>query len=209
MFGIDASSITSDEQYKLMVGSITPRPIALVATTGSHGHNAAPFSFFNALGAPPPMLMFSAGDGDKGAKHTIANIMETGDFVVHIVSHDIRNQMNVCAVSYPLGVSEIEKAGLTAVSSVKVKSPRILEAPIAMECKLIQRVLLGPRPYHLMIGEVVYFHFKDGAVNERLHVDVGLVDPIGRLAGKGGYTRITDRFEMDRLPGGEGRQGKG
>ena len=212
MHGIDASAITADEQYKLMVGSITPRPIALVATTGKHGHNAAPFSFFNALGAPPPMLMFSAGDGagggTSGAKHTIENIMETGDFVVHIVSHEICNSMNVCAVSYPRGVSEIEKAGLTPVKAVKVQAPRIAEAPIAMECKLIQRVLLGPRPYHLIIGEVVYFHFKDGAINERMHVDVGMIDPIGRLAGKGGYTRITDRFEMDRLPGGEGRQGK-
>ena len=119
MRGIDASAISSDEQYKLMVGSVTPRPIALVATTGKHGHNAAPFSFFNALGAPPPMLMFSAGDGDKGAKHTIENIMETGDFVVHIVSHEICNPMNVCAVSYPRGVSEIEKAGLTPVKAVK------------------------------------------------------------------------------------------
>ena len=209
MHGIDASAISADEQYKLMVGSITPRPIALVATTGKHGHNAAPFSFFNALGAPPPMLMFSAGDAEEGAKHTVENILETGDFVVHIVSHEIRNQMNVCAVSYPQGVSEIEKAGLTPIKAIKVQAPRIQEAPIAMECRLMQHLKIGPRPYHVVIGEVVYFHFKDGAINERMHVDVGMIDPIGRLAGKGGYTRITDRFEMDRLPGGEGRQGKG
>ena len=202
----DAAKLSSNAQYKLMVGSITPRPIALVATTGSNGHNAAPFSFFNALGAPPPMLMFSAGDGEAGAKDTVANILETGDFVVHIVSHDIRDRMNVCAVGYPRGVSEIEKAGFTAVSSTKVRSPRILEAPIAMECRLMQRVLVGPRPYHVVIGEVVYFHFREGTVNDQFHVDVGAVDPIGRLAGKGGYTRVTDRFEMPRLPGGEGRQ---
>jgi flavin reductase (DIM6/NTAB) family NADH-FMN oxidoreductase RutF len=204
----DASAISSIDQYKLMVGSVTPRPIALVSTTGKNGHNAAPFSFFNALGAPPPMLMFSAGDGEAGAKDTVANILETGDFVVHIVSHDIRDKMNVCAVSYARGVNEMEKAGFTTAPSRKVRAPRILEAPIAMECRLMQRVEVGPRPYHVVIGEVVYFHFRDGTVNDRFHVDVGAVDPIGRLAGKGGYTRVTDRFEMPRLPGGEGRQDK-
>lgn len=203
----DAASLSPNDQYKLMVGAITPRPIALVSTTGKNGHNAAPFSFFNALGAPPPMLMFSAGHGEAGAKDTVENILDTGDFVVHIVSHDIRDKMNVCAVAYARGVSEIEKAGFTAVPSRKVKAPRILEAPIAMECRLMQRVEVGPRPYHVVIGEVVYFHFRDGTVNDRFHVDVGAVDPIGRLAGKAGYARVTDSFEMPRLPGGEGRQG--
>jgi len=202
----DASAIRSIDQYKLMVGSVTPRPIALVSTTGRHGDNAAPFSFFNAIGAPPPMLMFSAGDGDAGAKDTVENILETGEFVVHIVSYDMRDRMNVCAVGYPRGVSEIEKAGFTVAPSRKVRVPRIAEAPIAMECRLLQRVTVGPRPYHVIIGEVVYFHFRDGTVNDQFHVDIGAVDPIGRLAGKGGYTRVTDRFEMPRLPGGEGRQ---
>ena len=154
------------------------------------------------------MLMFSAGDGEAGAKDTVENILETQEFVVHIVSHEIRDKMNVCAVAYPRGVSEIEQAGFTTAPSRKVKVPRILEAPIAMECRLMQRVLVGPRPYHVVIGEVVYFHFRDGTVNDKFHVDVGAVDPIGRLAGKAGYTRVTDRFEMARLPGGEGRQGK-
>lgn len=162
------------------------------------------------VGAQPPMLMFSAGDGEAGAKDTVANILETGDFVVHIVSHDIREQMNVCAVGYPRGVNEMEQAGFTTALSRKVKSLRILQAPIAMECRLMQRVEVGPRPYHVVIGEVVYFHFRDGTVNDKFHVDVDVdaVDPIGRLASKAGYTRVTDRFEMPRLPGGEGRQEK-
>jgi len=85
------------------------------------------------------------------------------------------------------------------VPSMRVRPPRIKEAPVAMECKLIQIVELGRRPNHLVIGEVLYFHYHDGIVNERFHVDVGRVNPIGRLAGRGGYTRITDRFEMPRL----------
>lgn len=195
----DAATLAWQNQYKLMIGTVTPRPIALVTTLGRDGPNAAPFSFFNCVGTPPPMVMFSVGDRESGIKDTVQNIREIPEFVVHIVSDAIRDRMNVCAVDYPRGVNEIDKAGFTTAPSRKVRPPRIVEAPVALECKLMQIVELGPKPYHLVIGEVVYFHYHDGIVNERFHVDVGRVNPIGRLAGKGGYTRITDRFEMPRL----------
>jgi flavin reductase (DIM6/NTAB) family NADH-FMN oxidoreductase RutF len=166
---------------------------------GPQGPNAAPFSFFNAVGSDPAMLCLSVGNKDEGAKDTVANIRECPEFVVHIVSDAIKDKMNVCAVDYPRGTNELEKAGFTTVPSMRVRPPRIKEAPVAMECKLIQIVELGRRPNHLVIGEVLYFHYHDGIVNERFHVDVGRVNPIGRLAGRGGYTRITDRFEMPRL----------
>lgn len=203
---IDAAALSPQDQYKLMIGSVTPRPIALVTTMGRHGPNAAPFSFFNALGAPPPMVMFSVGSKPDSSKDTVRNIRELPEFVVHIVSDAIREQMNICSIDFPIDVNEIEKAGFTAVPSRKVRPPRIAEAPVAMECRLMQIVDLGPRPYSMVIGEVVYFHYHDGIVNDRYHVDVGRVNPIGRLAGKGGYTRVTDRFEMPRPAGGEGRQ---
>jgi flavin reductase (DIM6/NTAB) family NADH-FMN oxidoreductase RutF len=197
---IDASKISWQDQYKLMVGSVTPRPIALVTTLGRHGPNAAPFSFFNAVGSDPAMLMFSVGDRSGADKDTARNIRETPEFVVHIVSDEIKDRMNICAVDYPPEVNEIEKAGFTMVPSRKVRPPRIAEAPVAMECRLLQIVDLGRKPYHVVFGEVVYFHYHEGIVNERFHVDVGRINPIGRLAGKGGYTRITDRFEMPRIP---------
>ena len=181
MAEFDASKLTQLEQYKLLVGTVTPRPIALVTTLGPTGPNAAPFSFFNAVGSDPPMLCFSAGNIPRDA---------------------IKDKMNVCAVDYAREINELEKAGFTAVPSRIVRPPRIKEAPVAMECKLVQIIELGRRPNHLVIGEVVWFHYDDGLVNDRYHVDVGRVNPIGRLAGKGGYTRITDRFEMPRLPGG-------
>ena len=199
MIDIDASKLTQQEQYKLLVGTVTPRPIALVTTLGRTGPNAAPFSFFNAVGSDPAMLCFSVGNKEGGAKDTVANIRDCPEFVVHIVSDAIKDKMNVCAVDYPRGVNELEKAGFTAVPSKMVRPPRIKEAPVAMECKLVQIIELGRRPNHLVIGEVVWFHYDDGLVNDRYHVDVGRVNPIGRLAGKGGYTRITDRFEMPRL----------
>lgn len=195
----DAAKLAWQDQYKLMIGTVTPRPIALVTTLGPDGPNAAPFSFFNCIGAPPPMVMFSVGDTESGAKDTVRNIRDIPEFVVHIVSDAIKEGMNVCAVDFPRGVNEIAKAGFTAVPSRKVRPPRIAEAPIAMECRLMQIMEVGDKPYHLVIGEVVYFHYHEGIVNERFHVDIGQVNPIGRLAGKGGYTRVTDRFEMPRL----------
>ena len=204
MSEFDAAALDPQNQYKLMVGTVTPRPIALVTTLGRSGPNAAPFSFFNCVGTPPPMIMFSAGDKESGAKDTVRNIQELPEFVVHIVSDDIKDKMNVCAVDYPPGVNELAEAGFTAVPSRKVRPPRIAEAPIAMECRLIRMIELGSKPYHIVFGEVVYFHYRDDIVNERFHVDVGRVNPIGRLAGKGGYTRVTDRFEMPRLKLGGG-----
>jgi flavin reductase (DIM6/NTAB) family NADH-FMN oxidoreductase RutF len=198
MSEIDASKLTQLEQYKLMVGTVTPRPIALVTTLGPNGPNAAPFSFFNAVGSDPPMLCFSVGNKETGAKDTVANIRDCPEFVVHIVSDAIKEKMNICAIDYPRGVNEIEKAGFTAVPSRKVRPPRIVEAPVAMECRLMELLTLGRRPYHLVIGEVVYFHFQDGLVDDRMQVDFGKVDPIARLGGRSSYTRITDRFNMPR-----------
>ncbi len=199
MTEFDAAKLDRTNQYKLLIGSVTPRPIALVTTLGSKGPNAAPFSFFNAIGSNPAMLMFSASDKEGGAKDTIANIREIPEFVVHIVSDAIKEKMNVCATDYPRGVNEISEAGFTAVPSKKVRPPRIAEAPVAFECRLLQMLDLGRGPQHVVIGEVLYYHYHDGIVDEQFHVDVGRIDPIGRLAGSGGYTRITDRFEMERI----------
>ncbi len=204
-----ADQLDWQTQYKLLCGSVTPRPIALVTTLGPKGPNAAPFSFFNAVGSGPAMLAFSVGARPDGPKDTIANIRAIPEFVVHIVSDAIKDGMNVCGTDYAYGVNELAEAGFTAVPSVKVRPPRIAEAPVAMECKLVQIVELGQRPNYLVIGEVVHFHYHDGIVNDRFHVDVGRINPIGRLAGKGGYTRVTDRFEMPRLspPNGGASEG--
>ena len=205
MTEIDASTIDAIAQYKLLIGTVTPRPIALVTTLGEKGPNAAPFSFFQAIGADPPMLSFAVGNTEAGAKDTLANIHECPEFVVHIVSDAIKEKMNICAIEYPRGINEISKAGFTALPSRKVKPPRIAEAPVAMECRLVQIVELGRKPNHLVIGEVVFFHYHDGIVNDKFHIDVAKINPIGRLAGRGGYTRITDSFEMARIKyGGKG-----
>jgi len=200
MTEIDAAALDAQTNYKLLTGSVTPRPIALVTTLGSHGANAAPFSFFNAVGSNPPMLMFSVGAREGATKDTVANILEIPEFVVHIVSDAIKEKMNVCAIDFRRGVNEIAEAGFTAVASTKVRPPRLAEAPVAFECRLLQHLELGRAHQHVIIGEVLYYHFHEGIVDAKFYVDVGRINPIGRMAGAGGYTRTTERFEMARLP---------
>lgn len=194
---IDPTLLEERDQYKLMTGSIIPRPIALVSSLGPKGPNAAPFSLFNMVGSDPCMLMFSVGNqSDGSAKGTLQNIRHLPEFVVHICDVAIAERMNVCSTDFEHGINEIERAGLTAVPSVKVKPPRIAEAPVHMECKLIRVVEFGTR-HNVVFGEVLMFHFRDGIVNERYHVDPAKLNPIGRLSGSM-YTRVSEPFRMDR-----------
>ena len=199
---IDPRNLEEKDQYKLMTGSIVPRPIALVTTLGPQGINAAPFSLFNMVGTEPPMLMFSVGNQGNGSeKDTVRNIRFLPEFVVHICNESIAERMNICATDFPAGVSELGKAGFTSMPSVKVKPPRIKEAPVQMECRLLKIVDFGTR-HHVIFGEVVLFHFHAGIVNERYHVDPARLNPIGRLSGSS-YTRVSDQFRMERRYLGE------
>jgi len=199
----DPSKLEMQDQYKLMSGAVIPRPIGLITTIGPDGPNAAPFSFFNCIGVEPPMLIFSVSPREGAIKDTIENLRETPEFVAHIVGSSQRDPMNVCAVDFPRGVSEIEQAGWTTIPSVKVKPPRIAECKVQFEGKVMEIKPMGRVPYYLVIGEVVMIHMDESIVNDRLHVDPGELDALGRLAGNGGYCRITDRFVMPFL-GAEG-----
>ncbi|RFB92692.1 flavin reductase [Rhizobium leguminosarum bv. trifolii] len=193
----DFTELTERERYKLMIGTIIPRPIALVTTVDEHGRiNAAPFSFFNCLSADPPILAIGVeNNADMSFKDTGHNIRMTEVFTVNIVSFAIAEAMHVCGAKYPRGVDELKKAGLTAMPGKKVASPWIAEAPAAFECRRHVTLELG-RSRQIVMGEIVYAHYRDGVVDpERLHVDPAAVDAIARL---GGDTCATtrDRFEM-------------
>jgi flavin reductase (DIM6/NTAB) family NADH-FMN oxidoreductase RutF len=184
--------------YKLLIGSVAPRPIAFVSTISREGvTNLAPFSFFNAICAEPPSICFSVSNRIP-LKDTIVNIRATGEFVVNIVSEAIAEQMNLCSGDYPAGVSEFSVSGLTPEASEIVKPPCVRESPMNMECKLIQIVDVGTRPggASLIIGEVVRFHF-DPAIADNFRIDPGKLRAIGRMGGNE-YTRTRDRFEMIR-----------
>ncbi|NEJ72385.1 flavin reductase family protein [Rhizobium phaseoli] len=193
----DFQQLSERERYNLMIGTIIPRPIALVTTVDEHGRiNAAPFSFFNCLSADPPILAIGVeNNADMSFKDTGHNIRMTEVFTVNIVSFAIAQAMHVCGAKYPRGVDELKEAGLTAVSGEKVASPFIAEAPAAFECRRHVTLELG-RSRQIVMGEIVYAHYRDGVVDpERLHVDPAALDAIARLGGDTCAT-IRDRFEM-------------
>lgn len=193
----DPALLDEAQRYKLMTGSVVPRPIALVTTVSAHGVNAAPFSLFNLIATDPPMIAFSAGQqADGREKHTLANIRSMSEFVVHICSDTIVEQMNQCATDFPANVSEIDQAGFATIASTRIRTPRIVEAPVHMECKLAHMLPLGRR-HHLVIGEVVMLHFHAGLVDERFNVDVRALRPIARLSGPQ-YARMGDIFQLER-----------
>jgi flavin reductase (DIM6/NTAB) family NADH-FMN oxidoreductase RutF len=194
----DPASHAAIDSYKLLVGSIVPRPIAFVSTISPEGvTNLAPFSFFNAICADPPTVCFSVANRTP-SKDTVANIRATGEFVVNIVSEAIAEQMNRCAGDYPAGVSEFDMSRLTPDASGLVKPPCVRESPMNMECKLIQIVDCGTRAggASLVIGEVVRFHFARGLV-DNFRVDPAKLSAVGRMGGNQ-YIHTTDRFEMIR-----------
>ncbi|MGO6814087.1 flavin reductase family protein [Rhizobium brockwellii] len=193
----DFQQLTERQRYKLMIGTIIPRPIALVTTVDENGRiNAAPFSFFNCLSADPPILAIGVeNNADMSFKDTGHNIRMTEVFTVNIVSFEIAEAMHVCGAKYPRGVDELKEAGLTAMPGEKVASPFIAEAPAAFECRRHVTLELG-RSRQIVMGEIVYAHYRDGVVDpERLHVDPAAVDAIARLGGDTCAT-IRDRFEM-------------
>ena len=204
MSHFDPDLITPQQQYKLMSGTIVPRPIALVTTLGPQGANAAPFSLFNMVGVDPPMLMFSLSPREGALKDTVRNIQALPEFVVHIVDESVKEKMNICSADFPHGTSEIDFAGFRTEPSVKVRPPRLVECPAQFECRLMQIIPLGRRPNLMVIGEVVMMHYRDGIVDpDKLHVDAGRLGALGRMEGAGMYTRTTDRFMMARpdIPG--------
>lgn len=199
----DFAEISTRDRYKLLVSTITPRPIAWVVSQDSAGHlNAAPFSFFNAFAGNPPVVGIGMGSHEPGRpKDSRANIRETRQFVVNLVSEEVAEAMNITAIEFPPGVDELKEAGLTTLPSVHVKPPRIAESPVAMECELIQIVDLGTES-GLVLGRILAMHIRDESVLDagKHHIDTPSLKLIGRMHGTGWYARTSDLFEMPRIP---------
>ncbi|MGI6855892.1 flavin reductase family protein [Mesorhizobium sp. 1B3] len=193
----DPANLSTREQYKLLTGSIVPRPIALVTTLGSAGVNAAPFSFFNVVGVAPPTIMLSIGmRGEELEKDTLRNLRAVPEFVVHIVHEDEREAMQLCAGYYPPEVNETELAGFEVLPSRKVRPPRIARCPAQFECVVKNIIPVGAVPYHMVLGEIVAMHFGEDIVSQNLHVDLDRLSPLGRLAGPASYVRLSDRLSL-------------
>jgi flavin reductase (DIM6/NTAB) family NADH-FMN oxidoreductase RutF len=189
----------ADRAYTILASLVTPRPIALVTTVSADGKvNAAPFSFFNLLGANPPICAFAPGDRDNGTpKDTALNVRVMHEFVVNLVDEKIAGAMNQCAASLPFGESELARAGLTAAPSSIVKPPRIAESPASLECVEWGTLQIGKN--RVVIGLIKRLHLRDELFDvETKRVRTEKLLTIGRMASPHWYCKTSDRFEMKR-----------
>ena len=199
---IDPKAQPFQDNHKLMIGSIVPRPIAFVSTKSTNGIlNLAPFSYFNGVCSKPPTIMFApARRGYDGlTKDTLNNIRDTKEFVVNLVSEEIVEPMVACATDYDKEIDEFKISKLTPVDSHKISSPRVKESKVSYECELHTIVEIGkaePGAGFVVIGTIVMFHIEDDVYKDG-RIDLKALNPIGRLAGNS-YTRVFDNFKVIR-----------
>jgi len=200
MLSIDPTSISERDNYKFLIGSIVPRPIAFVTTRSEKGIlNGAPFSYFNIISSNPPMVSLSIQRSKGKQKDTARNILNNSECVVHIVSEQYVEKINKTAASLPPDESELELAGLTPTESVKISVPGVKEAKIRMECVIEQSLELGDvnsPGCDFFVGKIVQYHI------DKIIYDQGNINPrelaaVSRLAGAD-YATIGDIFEIER-----------
>ncbi|GBG11636.1 hypothetical protein PAT3040_06467 [Paenibacillus agaridevorans] len=205
MISIDPEGQSTQDNYKLLIGGIIPRPIALVTTLSEEGVlNAAPFSFFNIVAADPPMIAVSVQRKSGIQKDTARNAIAKRQFVTHIADERYVEALNVTAAPAPPDVSEVELAGLTPVASEIITVPGVAEAAIRLECVLEQAIPLGGTligdagvpSTDLLIGRVVRFHIDEKLYNNG-RIDPEALKPVSRLAGND-YAKLGERFTLVR-----------
>jgi flavin reductase (DIM6/NTAB) family NADH-FMN oxidoreductase RutF len=209
------SEIAHREIYNILISAVAPRPIAWVASLSASGQpNLAPFSFFNAVCAKPPLLAFAPGmrpprkseaaadeaEGHPGThiKDTLRNIRETKEYVINVVTYELADAMNLTSGEYDSGVNEFELAKIASAASKIVRPRRVAESPVSFECRLRQilEFNVDAEGGSLVIGEIVSVHIDEKHLKEG-RIDRNSLDLIGRMGGMQ-YTRTTQRFEIVR-----------
>jgi flavin reductase (DIM6/NTAB) family NADH-FMN oxidoreductase RutF len=198
---IDVSAANVVDVYQMLVGVVTPRPIAWVTTVDLEGRvNLAPFSFFNAFGANPPVVVFSPSlRRDSTKKDTLLNVEAVGEFVVNAAVAPLEEKVNQSSKELPRGESEVSFAGLHTKPSVKVKPPRVAESPVNLECRVMQIIPVGNGPIsgNLVLGEVVMIHVDDAILDDKGRVDPRKLRTVARLGGDF-WCHTSDLFELKR-----------
>ena len=185
---INPESLTSSARYKLLIGTVVPRPIAFVSSVSPTGKtNLAPFSYFNAVSHNPVVLAFSIVlKSDGSEKDTLRNVRPiseggVGEYVINLAVEPYIRQVAEASEPLPYGDSEFNHIDLETVPSQLVKAPRVAESPVAFECRTMQIVPIGTS--HLVLGEVVHWFVHDDLVDENYRIDTNKLLPIGRMAG--------------------------
>ncbi len=193
MISILPQDISTAKLHGYLLGAVSPRPIAFASTIDGEGNiNLSPFSFFNVFSANPPILIFSPArrGRDNTTKHSYENVLEVPEVVINIVSFDMVQQASLASTEYEKGINEFKKSGFTEMPSDIVKPPRVAEAPVQIECKVIEVISLGKEggAGNLVICEVVKLHLKKDIIDENGSIDPHKIDTVARLGGNW-YTR--------------------
>jgi len=191
---VDPKEASIKEVHQLLLGGVAPRPIALVSTISKKGiNNLAPFSFFNAFGANPPIVAFSPSrrGHDGTTKDTLNNLREIKQCVIQAVTHDMVEQASLSSTEYEPEIDEFIKSGFTPIPSDLIKPMRVKESPFHMECEVLQIVPLGDKNAsgNLVICEVIRFHFHPEIFKDGI-IEPDLIDLVGRNSSNY-YTRAS------------------
>ena len=198
MTAVDPADLSPSRAYLLQLCCILPRPIAFVSTVSPGGApNLAPFSYFTGIASRPPTLCISIGRREP-EKDTYLNIVATGEFVVNMVTREMAEATVATSAEFPPEVDEFTTCGFAAVASDIITPPRVATSPVAMECRLRQvvEVMEDGQGAHLILGDILRYQIQD-AIWQDGRIDLGALDPIGRLGGRA-YCTTRDRFEIDR-----------
>ena len=194
-------TLSSKAIYKLLTGSIIPRPIAWIATIDDAGtNNLAPFSYFNMVGDDPPHVMFSTRRDNNSNKDTLNNVLSTKQFVVNMVTEALAEQMNSTAQAVPADVDEFQMVGITPIPSSAVKPMRVKESLVQFECEMVHHYFLENHKQGgacVVIGRVVRMHFDESVLLEDYKINMETYKPIARLAGSN-YSKIGEVFSIKR-----------
>ncbi|MEM8857447.1 MAG: flavin reductase family protein [Chloroflexota bacterium] len=197
----DPQDLALKDVYKLLTGSVVPRPIGWISTVSKNGvYNLAPYSFANAVSADPPTVIFSGGRPNGQNKDTLQNVLDTNEFVFNIVSFPLAEQMNISATTLPPEVDEFKEARLTPAPSVKISAPRVLESPVSFECVLSgTHDISGEKGTGSLIifGRIVHMHISDEVLLPDYKVDPEALQAIGRLSGPS-YSTTNELFHIQR-----------
>lgn len=195
MISLNPDKLSATDHKKILNGSIIPRPIAFVTTSlDNKVINGAPFSYFNIASSDHPLIMFSVNRIGKKTKDTALNILETEEFVIHLVDGENLDKINKTSESLPHKESEISKYGLSLVPSTKIKVPGIKESKVRFECVLEKYVELPNTD--LFIGRIVYYHL-DPSIYVDSMIDFEKLDVVSRLSGNK-YSKLGEIIELER-----------
>ncbi len=197
----DIQNTESSALYKLLTGTVIPRPIAWVATIDENGiDNLAPFSFFNVVSDDPPHIMFSTVRTGNKNKDTLNNILANQQFVVNLVTEDVVEQMNSTSQSVAPNINEFELANVTPLDSIFIKPKRVKESLVQFECEMVHHYFIEKHQNGgacIIIGKIITMHIDDSILMENHKIDLEKYQPVARLAGSN-YSKLGKIFSIKR-----------